>query len=135
MILSNEPPICLIVDDDFINRFVLGKTLEFLNQSYQECENGEDAINWLKKTSYKDVIVLLDLNMPVMDGYDFLDFLKKHPKEFEHTNIQVVVISASSYSHFIEKMPNADIVQFLSKPVEKDQIKNAINESIELFKQ
>jgi CheY-like chemotaxis protein len=72
-----DPPIILIVDDDFINRFVLGKTLETLEQTYQECENGEDAINWLKATSHNHIVILLDLNMPIMDGYDFWSISKK----------------------------------------------------------
>lgn len=130
-----DPPIILIVDDDFINRFVLGKTLETLEQTYQECENGKDAINWLKATSHNHIVILLDLNMPIMDGYEFLEYLKENPREFEHTNIKVVVISATTYSHFLERLPNAEIVQFLSKPIEKDQIKNAIEESIESFHQ
>jgi len=130
-----DPPIILIVDDDFINRFVLGKTLETLEQTYQVCENGEDAINWLRATSHNHIVILLDLNMPIMDGYEFLEYLKENPREFEHTNIKVVVISATTYSHFLERLPNAEIVQFLSKPIEKDQIKNAIEESIESFHQ
>ena len=123
-----DPPIILIVDDDFINRFAL-------EQTYQECENGEDAINWLKATSHNHIVILLDLNMPIMDGYEFLEYLKENQREFEHTNIKVVVISATTYSHFLERLPNAEIVQFLSKPIEKDQIKNAIEESIESFHQ
>lgn len=135
MTTTLDPPIILIVDDDFINRFVLGKTLEILEQTYHECENGEDAINWLKATTHNHIVVLLDLNMPIMDGYDFLEYLKEYPSEFEHTNIKVVVISASPYSQFLEKLPHAEIVQFLSKPIDKDHIKNAIEESIESFHQ
>lgn len=135
MTTTLEPPILLIIDDDFINRFVLGKTLESLNQTYRECENGEDAINWLKSTSYNHIVVLLDLNMPIMDGYEFLEYLKENPCEFKHTNIKVIVLSASTYSQFLEKAPSAEIVQFLSKPVDKEQIKHAIEESIELFQQ
>ncbi|NBB27172.1 response regulator [Cellulophaga sp. BC115SP] len=128
-------PISLIVDDDKINRFILSKTLEDLSLSNQEVTNGLEAINWLKSTQYKHVVVFLDLNMPIIDGYEFLEILSDFKQEFSHVNIQIIVLSSVLFSDFQRRSSStaATISSFLNKPVDIRQIKIAINKAKEKF--
>lgn len=128
-------PISLIVDDDKINRFILSKTLEELGQSHQEVTNGLEAINWLKSTTQKHVIVFLDLNMPVIDGYEFLEIVSKFKQEFTHVNLQIIVLSSVLYSDFQKNisLKSAAISSFLNKPVDIRQIKIALQKAKEKF--
>lgn len=115
----NKCPFILIVDDNRMNRLVLSKQLNSLGMSIGECEDGQQAIDFIKESSYQHIIVLLDLNMPVMDGYKFLVYLKDKKVEFSGKQIEVIVVSASEYTVFKEKKIDVEIVAYLQKVVSK----------------
>ena len=74
----------LIVEDNEINRMMLG---EILSADYQviEAENGLEALSVLKERGDVISLILLDITMPVMDGYTFLSIVKKDPCLFFHS--------------------------------------------------
>lgn len=83
----------LIVDDIEINRVILE---EMFNKRFEvlQAENGQEAIKVLKENYNKVDIILLDLNMPVMSGNEFLEYKKSHA---EISDIPVIIIT-SDYS-------------------------------------
>ncbi len=71
-----------IIDDDPIYRLIVSKFVSRINPaiSVNQCENGEVGLASLKSlqdTNHR-IIVILDLNMPVLDGWGFLDEIKKN---------------------------------------------------------
>lgn len=115
----------LVIDDNAVNRKILCK---LLSQEYLtiEANNGQMALDKLSEC-YNDVVaILLDIIMPVMDGYAFLDIMKQ--KEVYH-NIPIVVITGNSGNEneikalqhgawdFVSKPYNADIIKFRLKNV------------------
>ena len=130
----NSQKAILIVDDEFLNRFLLRKYLSDVNFYLAECENGEEAIEWIKDSIYTEIIVLLDLNMPVMDGFDFIKYLESNSSEFNHKKIEIIIVSASEYSVFQEKLPEAKIVDYLRKPSSKTAVQHSIQKALENFK-
>nr|WP_249328442.1 response regulator [Wansuia hejianensis] len=68
----------LIVEDNAINRMILS---ELLSSEYKvlEAENGQEALQVLEKHRDEVSLILLDITMPVMDGYTFLSIAKKDP--------------------------------------------------------
>ena len=66
----------LIVDDAAINRELLAFILQDRYQVFQ-AENGKQAIEMIESKERIYRLVLLDIQMPVMDGFDFLDYMKK----------------------------------------------------------
>ena len=58
----------LITDDDMINRVVLKHMLKDLDMNMEEASDGAECLNVIRNSKAKRIIVLLDLNMPVMDG-------------------------------------------------------------------
>jgi two-component system, chemotaxis family, chemotaxis protein CheY len=68
---------CLVVDDSSIVRKIARRILEGLNFQVIEAEDGVDALVVCKRAMPE--AVLLDWNMPVMDGYDFLSHLRRMP--------------------------------------------------------
>jgi CheY-like chemotaxis protein len=60
------------IDDDLIFRMIVSKTINKMDSSLviNQCENGAIGLNMLKTCNYK-IIVLLDINMPVIDGWSF----------------------------------------------------------------
>lgn len=67
----------LVVDDSAINREMLSDMLSD-NYSIIEAANGEEALNILKERSYDIDLVLLDIIMPVIDGFGVLDVMKRY---------------------------------------------------------
>lgn len=129
----NSQKAILIVDDEFLNRFLLRKFLSDIDCHLAECENGEEAIEWIKDSIYTKIIVLLDLNMPVMDGFDFVRYLEAQQAEFSEKQIEIIIVSASEYDEFYKKLPNAKIVDYLRKPCSKSALHHSIQKALENF--
>lgn len=110
----------LITDDDVINRVVLKHMLKDVGIKLEEATDGEECLAAIKNSNAKRVIVLLDLNMPVMDGYDVIKQVKSQPSDFEH--IRILVVSASLYSHFAKSGLSENIDGYIEKPVDKEHL-------------
>ena len=86
----------LIVDDDEVNRALLHFMLQSFDCITSDAINGKEAIRQLDLAKNIPTIMLLDLNMPVMDGYQVIDAIKNNIKAYPFTRI--IVVSATSYS-------------------------------------
>jgi len=67
-----DQPLVLVVDDDSDVRDSISQLLDAKGYSIIQAENGQKALNILKSTSRIPCLIVLDLVMPVMDGYRFL---------------------------------------------------------------
>jgi CheY-like chemotaxis protein len=110
----------LVVDDEAVNRFVLCKYLEQFEFLPIEAANGEEALNELKKRPMCN-IVLLDLNMPVMDGYEFLQEIN-NSNALPDREIAIIINSASDEETFqkmctTHKINTHNVVAYVQKPV------------------
>ncbi len=120
----------LLVDDDEINNFISIKLIKkaLLNTEIMACLNGKFAIDQLVEIQRKDPdkmpdYILLDINMPIMNGWEFLD-------EFKRLNIdsagkcKIFIISSSVFSNDINKARSYPLVKdFISKPLNVDKIR------------
>ncbi|TXD85229.1 response regulator [Subsaximicrobium wynnwilliamsii] len=86
----------MIVDDDEDDRFFFRSAVRKYNPSYKcvEAENGDDALQQLRKAEQLPDFIFLDLNMPKMDGRECLIELKK---DSSLAKIPVVIYSTSEY--------------------------------------
>jgi CheY-like chemotaxis protein len=121
----------LLVDDDQTCNFLSTKALERLgnvNDIHVAC-NGEQAMN-LFKTFYVQAhflpdIILLDLNMPVMNGFDFL-------QAFAHLNIdgkdhiKMVVVSSSINTEDISRAKELGAADYISKPLTAERLQRVL---------
>ncbi len=106
----------LVVEDDNSIRELLVELLQSEGYEVASAVNGLEGLKSLQTQPQPDLI-LIDLMMPVMDGYSFRTEQMKHPI---WSKIPVVVMSAEANAK--EKMKNFSITAFLSKPVELDTI-------------
>ena len=108
----------LIVDDEEVNRVVLGMIFE---ADYQvlEAENGKQALDILKKEENCIDIIFLDLSMPVMDGIEFLKYKQKE-NNIEH--IPVIIITADDASQQQVKAIALGASDYVLKPFVKETV-------------
>lgn len=117
----------LIVDDRWENRSVLVNLLEPIGFEVIEATNGQEGIDQVITTS-PDLIVT-DLVMPVMDGFEFLRQLRSHPKLQHHI---VLVSSASVFELDRQKSLDAGGTDFLPKPIQADTLLELIQKHLQL---
>ena len=108
----------LIVDDDAGNRFALRSYLETLDMKTIIAENGEEAISVLKNNAIPDII-LLDMMMPVMDGYETLSILKE---DMFLKQIPVIAVTARAMKGDSEKCMEAGAWDYISKPIDMNEL-------------
>jgi CheY-like chemotaxis protein len=82
----------LIVEDSTDVRESLAGIVEGAGHTSHQAANGREALRWLNEQQERPCIVLLDLRMPVMDGWDFLAALNADPR---WSDVSVIVISAT----------------------------------------
>jgi CheY-like chemotaxis protein len=121
--------ITCIIDDDEIYLFTVKRVLEMhkLSDTVLEFRNGQDAIDFFSKHQHNQKalpdVILLDINMPVMNGWEFIEeFRKLQPVIAKPMNLYVV--SSSVNSSDIDKAksyPNVD--DYLVKPISHAQLK------------
>jgi len=104
----------LIVDDDSKNIFALASYLETLDMKIITAEDGEKAMQLLKKDKRPDII-LLDMMMPVTDGYETLALLKQDNFLKE---IPVIAVTAKAMKGDKEKCLQAGAWDYVSKPID-----------------
>ncbi|MEO8432573.1 MAG: response regulator, partial [Acidobacteriota bacterium] len=108
----------LIVDDDIRNIFALTSVLERQNMEVLSAETGKDAISTLQKTDGIDV-VLMDVMMPDMDGYDTMRAIRKIDR---FQDLPIIAVTAKAMKGDREKTLQAGAWDYLSKPVDTEQM-------------
>lgn len=108
---------CLIVDDSKVIRKVARRILEELNFEIREAEDGQDALDSCRE-GMPDV-VLLDWNMPVMNGLDFLKTLRETPGG--DAPVVVFCTTENDMSH-ISAAINAGADEYIMKPFDREII-------------
>jgi len=114
---------CLVVDDSSVIRKVARRILEGLEFQIVEAENGEEAIESCKY-NLPDAI-LLDWNMPKMDGYDFLRMLRRLPGGDKP---KVVFCTTENDVAHIARALHAGANEYIMKPFDKDIVEAKFQE-------
>jgi CheY-like chemotaxis protein len=108
----------LIVDDDMRNIFSLTSALEQHGMDVVFAENGRQGIQKLKGTPGID-IMLVDIMMPEMDGYETMQEIRKLP---QYRDLPLVAVTAKAMKGDREKCLEAGATDYVSKPVDIDQL-------------
>ena len=108
----------LVVDDDARNIFALTSLLENQEMEVVSATNGRNAIDIIQNTSDLS-IVLMDIMMPEMDGYETMREIRKDP---EFRTVPILALTAKAMKGDREKCLNAGASDYIAKPVNTDQL-------------
>lgn len=113
-----------MVDDDPASNFLAQlllrkhKTIEHVSVA----GNGKEALDYIKESSGKNGfpdLILLDINMPLMDGFEFMDHFQQIPS---NNVTRVVLLSSSVSSRDLQKAAAYKLNDFINKPLTKEKL-------------
>lgn len=119
----------LIVEDEEINRKILKKGLEDIYEIV-EAENGKEGMEKIEEYGLSISAILLDLIMPVADGFAVLKFMNEYAYI---TEIPVICITADSRYESEKQAFDYGISDFVIKPFHQEIVKRRVKNMIDLF--
>jgi CheY-like chemotaxis protein len=125
-----QQPTILVVDDEPTTVFLLKKSL--LSQGYQvlEAENGEVALNVLKESGADISAVIMDLNMPVLNGFEVVKTMKNHD---EMAYIPVIMTTAAEGPEVVREGIEAGVYYCLHKPLDPALLHTLVGAAVREF--
>jgi CheY-like chemotaxis protein len=112
----------LVVDDDVRNIFALSSVLERRGMSVLSAGTGNEAISILESTPDM-AIVLMDIMMPEMDGYETMQVIRQNPT---FRRLPIIALTAKAMKGDREKCLEAGASEYLAKPVNTEQLLSAL---------
>ncbi|MBF8965241.1 response regulator [Pontibacter sp. FD36] len=133
----NKIPCILLVDDDettnYVNTLIIKKS--GIVDEIMVALNGQQAHAIIQNHFSKDnperksdipLIVLLDINMPIMDGLEFMEFFDSLEDRIKE-KVTVIVLTTSSHPNDLEKMYEYGVQGFINKPLQREELEELAN--------
>lgn len=111
--------ICLTVDDSKVIRKLVSAMLVKLGFEVKEAENGQEALEFCKQI--KPDCILLDWNMPVMDGLAFIKEFRKNP---QNNDVKIIFCTSENDFSKIKEAMDAGSNEYIMKPFDIEVIKS-----------
>lgn len=118
----------LVVEDDYVNSYAIRIMLEKAGFQGQTASTGREALQALKNEKFD--VVLMDIQMPEMNGIEATEAIRNGQAGTEHTQIPIVAMTAYAMAGDREIFLNAGMNSYVPKPVDKSRLLDAIAEAI-----
>lgn len=116
---NSKPLHVLIVEDNLMNQMVMKKLLNSApNVSLAVANNGSEAIDALKKEVYD--IILMDLQMPIMDGYEATQIIRSGALGVLLMDIPIIAVTADAMQETKQRVLDIGMNDYMTKPVNRD---------------
>lgn len=123
-----EPPCrILLADDSLDNRLLIRAYLGKTTYGLDEAENGQMAVDKLKSGRYD--LVLMDIQMPVMDGYSAVRHIRQWEREQGARHTPIIALTASTFDETVRKAEEAGCDSHLGKPLKRATLLRVIRET------
>ena len=118
----------LVVEDDYVNSYAIRIMLEKAGFIGETASTGREALSALKKNRFD--VVIMDIQMPVMNGIEATEAIRKGEAGARHTQVPIVAMTAYAMAGDRETFLNAGMNSYVPKPVDKSRLLDAIAEAI-----
>ncbi|MFY7731323.1 MAG: response regulator [Flavobacterium sp.] len=128
----SRPLNILLVEDDAIEVMKFNRVVKNMEGRHKilEAHNGEDALNILKDREVNPDIIVLDLNMPKLNGIEFLRAIKK---DESRRCIPTIILTTSTNYSDIKECYNIGIAGYVVKPLKHDEYMQSTTKLIEYW--
>ncbi|MBF0287269.1 MAG: response regulator [SAR324 cluster bacterium] len=123
----------LVVEDKIENRLFLKKLLQLVGFEVQEASNGKEGVEKYKK--WNPHLILMDVRMPVMDGYDATRQIRKHELEAQidqSRQIPIIALTASVFERDKSSVLLAGATDFMRKPFHESELFEAMGKYLKI---
>jgi len=120
----------LLVDDVEINREIVISLLEPMSLVIDCAENGKEAVDMYKADPFEYDLILMDLQMPVMNGYEATEQIRA--LEFDHAHdIPIIAMTANVFKQDIDQCIESGMNAHISKPIDLDEVVSLLREYLQ----
>lgn len=122
----------LLVEDNIIEILKLKRAIEYLGMNHEvlEAENGEIALDSIKQEEINPDIVLLDLNMPKMNGLEFLAIVR-NDESMRH--LPIIILSTSNNNRDLKEAYKLGVSGYILKPLKYDDYVKKIEYTLQYW--
>ncbi|RZJ67831.1 MAG: hybrid sensor histidine kinase/response regulator [Flavobacterium sp.] len=118
----------LIVEDNVMNQMVIKMMLKSLGVQFQVAADGAECLELMKQQTFD--LVLMDLQMPVMDGYEATEAIRAGETGTENSKIPIVVVTADTTLESKDRVFELGVDDYLTKPIDKKLLYSKIDKII-----
>lgn len=117
----------LVVDDIELNRVLISLMLKNINMQVVEAVNGQEAIEILEKSNPDEFsVILMDLMMPVMDGYTATSKIRENKRK-DIAGIPVLAVTANAFEYYKKQAEDYGMNGYVTKPLIKEKLYEEIS--------
>ncbi len=117
--------VVLITEDEEVNFFYLKTLLQKANAKVIRAKNGKEAVDIIAKHKGGIDLILMDLNMPVMDGYEAMRIIKS-----KHPSIPIIAQTAYTMNNDRHRCLEAGFNDYIAKPINRLALYRMVNENL-----
>jgi CheY-like chemotaxis protein len=114
-----------LVEDNAMNQYVAKQFFKKWNNNVLVANNGSEAIEFLKQHDNID-IVLMDLQMPEMSGFQAAEIIRADRGKIKNTSIPIIALSADAFMETKRKVLEAGMNDFVTKPFKPEELYHKI---------
>lgn len=117
--------VVLITEDEEVNFFYLKTLLQKADAKVIRAKNGKEAVDIIAKHKGQIDLILMDLNMPVMDGYEAMRIIKS-----QHPSIPIIAQTAYTMNNDRSRCLKAGFNDYIAKPINRLALYRMVNENL-----
>jgi PAS domain S-box-containing protein len=122
---SNDATRVLLVDDSLENRELMRLLLHTLPIELHEAGNGQEALDLFMEQKYD--LILMDIQMPVMDGYTATRMIRRHEQQTGQQRTAIIALTAHAYEADIQRCLDAGCDSHIAKPFKKKTLLDTLS--------
>ena len=116
----------LLVEDNHVNQLVAGQMLKNFGLTCDIAENGQVAVDMISNSNAYD-LVLMDIQMPIMDGYEATQYLRNN----DYTDLIICGLSANAMKQDLERAEGVGMNDYITKPIATDDMAAILNKYLD----
>ncbi len=121
--------VVLAVDDSAMDRNIMKKSMEPIGLTVIEASNGQEALNMLKSAEYSIDAVLIDIEMPRMDGYTLASEIRKYSK---YKNLPLIAVTSRTSKSDRLRGVESGMSEYITKPYSPEYLESVVRKNIKL---